>query len=59
MEEYTLLLEHFTDGAIFVSIGTHKEWVPRSLVIINDKLIKGSHIRVEMPDWLAEEKGFA
>lgn len=44
--------------AIRIVYDTLTEWLPLSQIIIMDKPVTGEIARVEIPMWIAEEKGF-
>ena len=47
-----------TDGAILVEDDTGKYWLPKSVIEYDDRCFeKGDAIEVDVPGWLAEEKG--
>lgn len=60
-ETYTLHLHHETPLAILVSDDGEENnavWLPRSKIEIVRE-IDDETVEVEVPDWLAEEKGLA
>ena len=57
MIEITLEVHHETDEAYLVSDGGEREWIPKSQVKVFAE-IGENLIEVEMPEWLAKEKGF-
>lgn len=49
-----------TDKAICVTDSKTQAWVPKSQIMDStDDLTPGLEIEIELPTWLAEEKGFA
>ena len=47
-----------THSAIQVYDGTRTAWVPRSQIVdYEDALDPGAQIKIELPEWLALEKG--
>lgn len=47
-----------TDAAICVTDGGEEIWLPKSQVTYDeDKLAKSKCFEIELPEWLAEEKG--
>ena len=57
MIEITLEVHHETDEAYLVSDGDEREWIPKSQVKVLAE-IDVDYVEVEMPEWLAKEKGF-
>ena len=57
MIEITLEVHHETDEAYLVSDGGEREWIPKSQVKVLAE-IGENLIEVEMPEWLACDKGF-
>ena len=57
MIEITLEVHHETDEAYLVSDGGEREWIPKSQVKVLAE-IDVDYVEVEMPEWLAKEKGF-
>jgi hypothetical protein len=51
-----------TDTAVLLALDDDtEEWIPKSVIedcdVGEDNLEKGDKIRIEIPGWLAEEKG--
>lgn len=48
-----------TDGAILVEDGDGKYWLPKSQIDYDSgpEYEKGDEIEIDIPEWLAEEKG--
>lgn len=45
-------------AAVLIDNGKDQAWVPLSQVVDSeDDLVPGTHTKIELPDWLAEEKG--
>lgn len=56
--ELTVEFIRQTDAAILVNEGTMEVWLPKSQVTYDeDKLQKSKTFEIELPEWLAEEKG--
>jgi hypothetical protein len=59
MDTYLLHKKYETPDAILVNDGDQDFWLPKSqLGDLEEKTIKGElYVDVEIPNWLAEEKG--
>lgn len=62
-DSYTVTVVHETPDAVLVSDGDDPDapevWLPKSRVGFPRNLRKGQVITVDVPAWLAEEKGLA
>lgn len=59
MIDITVKIEKETPRAYLVSDGAVKEWIPKSQIECTQTLInEGDTVTIEIPEWLAEEKGF-
>lgn len=49
-----------TDKAVLINAGTAQEWVPKSQIqnVSEIDFIKDESVDIEIPAWLAREKGF-
>ena len=60
MEKYYFIFLAQTDYAILVDDAGYKIWLPKSQITCSEEyelLIGGDEIEVNIPDWLAEDKG--
>lgn len=58
MESFIFEFVTETDGAILVEDDTGKYWLPKSQIDYNGgEYEKGDEIAIDIPEWLAEEKG--
>lgn len=58
-EDWTIIkgqLKAETDLAILVDVNDEKVWLPKSKIEYDDFDI-GEEIEIEIPEWLADEKG--
>lgn len=57
---YKVEIIHITEYALFVYNGSEdKVWLPLSKIeVLNGKVKKGEKVIIQMPEWLAVEKGF-
>ena len=57
---YEVEIIHFTKEALFVYNGSEdKKWLPLSEIeVIDGEVEKGEKVIIQMPEWLAVEKGF-
>lgn len=62
-DSYTVTVVHETDDAVLVNDGDDSDapevWLPKSRVDFPRNLRAGQVITVDVPAWLAEEKGLA
>jgi hypothetical protein len=57
--EITVIVKHKTDKAILVNDGGKKDqWVPLSQIETKSEIEVGDTIIIEIPEWLAINKGF-
>lgn len=55
--ELSLDLVKKSDGALLVSDGDNEAWLPKSLIEYDEEPERGRSIDIELPEWLAIEKG--
>jgi len=58
MLEFTGVVKATTDEACLINIDGVTGWVPDSKVDYTDEPIVGDEIDLEIPKWIAENKGF-
>lgn len=56
-EAFTMKVKHETDKAVLFVDGDLKVWLPKSQIGLPHKYDIGDVITVEVPLWLADEKG--
>jgi hypothetical protein len=56
--DIAVTIEHETDMALLVYDGDTKTWVPKSQIQYDEDAQVGDTIDIEMPEWLAMDKGF-
>ena len=60
-ETFSAIIEGATNKAVKLDFGDTKAWIPRSQIIDSDPDVdtcdKGDSIEIELPEWLAQEKG--
>lgn len=57
MVEISGTVLHTTDMAILIDAGTGEAWLPRSQIEFDAEPEKGDFIIVQVPEWLAQDKG--
>lgn len=60
-ETFCAVIEGATNKAVKVDFGNTEAWIPRSLIVDCDPDIdtcdRGDIVHIELPEWLAKEKG--
>ena len=57
--EITVTVKHKTEKAVLVNDGGKKDqWVPLSQITSDNEIEVGNVIVIEVPEWLAKDKGF-
>jgi len=56
--ELDLQQEAESDKALMLSDGTNSQWIPKSQLEDDPEYLDNGLVRIVIPEWLAETKGF-